>query len=260
MIKYRKLSYERKSIIKEAYFKILDLDLPSNKIHYMKVTKCLDENWEINLVGEMTKNSKLEEAYVEVVNSSDKLTKNTVNVLCKLNTIHSMSVLVNQEFLKRKKYNYYIVSETKGKARFDLAEGELLEELWSTYIKIFSGDGYKYTRKHMAQNHDFLHRIMNEKLYKGLPEENRMQLKGIYQDKDSIIDVMEYGVEFALKYYSSIAGFSDENAATAFVDIVEKSPKLIASDELYKHTYDMLVSSKLKGRYTLIRKRNGYTN
>lgn len=107
----------------------------------------------------------------------------------------------------------------------------------------------------MCSNVDFLRRIMDEKDYADMDEDVRIKLAGIYQDAESLENAMDYGEGFALKYYLKIAGFKDERAASTFVDIVEKSRRLLASQELYDYTHDKLISGILKAKYTRLRKK-----
>ena len=124
----------------------------------------------------------------------------------------------------------------------------------------FSGKGYSNTRGYMSKNRDFVSTIMHDKSYTTFDEENRMQMTGVFQDSESIKDVMEYGEEFALEYYSKMAGFEDEEAASCFVTIVEKNDELLASDKLYAHTHEKLINGRLKAKYTNARKKKGYMN
>lgn len=258
MVRYRYIAGSKKYKIKQAYYDILQLVNPSEKIHFMKVTKYLDTVWEITLLNSLKNDPDLQDSYIEVVNNSETITKYTIQSLCKLGTIHAMSPLVNQKLFENKKYTEYVVSVMLENSRFDLADNELKNELWPTYIKIFSSSSFSTPREYMSRNLDFLRCVMSEKSYQGFPEENRLQLCGVYQDRDSITNVIEYGTNFALRYYSTMEGFLDEDAAIAFLTIIESSSELIASDDLYNHTHDMLISGKLKARYTNVRKKNGY--
>lgn len=260
MVRYRYIAANKKSEVKKAFNDALKLDSPSEKILFMKTTRFLDTGWEIALLELLKNDTNLQKSYIEAVNDNEKISKNTIQTISKLGTIYSMSPLVNQRLFENKKYTEYVSSETLGKSRFDLADTEHINELWPTYIKIFSSSGYGITRKYMSKNYEFVRRIMAEKFYKGFAEENRMQLNGIYQDKDSIINVLEYGNDFALRYYTSMRGFLNEDAATEFVSIVECNSELIASDDLYNHTHGMLINGRLKARYTNLRKKHGFGN
>ena len=257
MIQFYRIAKTKKDYIKKAFFENLKLTNASEKLKFMKTTKCIDSEWEEELKESIKNDSELENEYVAAVNASKTINRATIQTVCSLHLIHAMSLLVNQKLFEYKKYTIYISSLCQGTGRFDIDEAQK-DVLWPYYIKIFASDSFPTTRKYMVQNHEFLRMVMKNKEYVGFSEENRLQLKGIYQDKDSILNVMEYGVDFALQYYSSMAGFEDLEAATAFVTIVENTPKLIASKELYNNTHGKLINGILKARYTNIRKRNGY--
>lgn len=256
-IRYQFLSKDKKAQVKKWYEDILSLDTADGKLSFMKTTKYLDSDWEAELLDDLKKDSALKEEYIKIVNLVDKITKSTVSTVCKLGVYCSMSSLMNEKLFESKKYIEYVVSTTLGKRRFDIEE-EKRDVLWQTYVKIFSGAAYQVTRKYMVQNTEFVRLVMESKSYQGFDEENRMQLVGVYQDRECLEDVLEYGDEFALEYYSSIAGFADEEAATAFVSIVEANDVLLASDELYVKTHGMLVNGRLKAKYTNARKRRGH--
>ncbi len=256
-IRYQFLSKDKKAQVKKWYEDILSLDTADGKLSFMKTTKYLDSDWEAELLDDLKKDSALKEEYIKIVNSVDKITKSTVSTVCKLGVYCSMSSLMNEKLFESKKYIEYVVSTTLGKRRFDIEE-ENRDVLWQTYVKIFSGAAYQVTRKYMVQNTEFVRLVMESKSYQGFDEENRMQLVGVYQDRECLEDVLEYGDEFALEYYSSIAGFVDEEAATTFVSIVEANDALLDSDELYVKTHGMLVNGRLKARYTNARKRRGH--
>ena len=107
----------------------------------------------------------------------------------------------------------------------------------------------------MGRNQDFLRRIQANRDYNGFSEETRLQLVSINQDKESLENVLEYGDDFALKYYCQIQGFVDWEAAAAFVEIVIHNELLRSSQELYKHTHDKLLDGRLKFKYTMNRKK-----
>ena len=169
-----------------------------------------------------------------------------------------MSPIVNRLFYENKKYVELIVSETIGKKRFDMAEGDMKAELWPSYLKVFAGEKYPNTRKYMSKNLDFVQAVMSEKAYLGYEEENRIQLVGVKHDYECIENVMEYGADFALEYFINMAGFKDRDAAKTFVEIVQKNVKLLASDELYEKTHEKLIDGPLKAKYTNARKKGGY--
>ena len=99
---------------------------------------------------------------------------------------------------------------------------------------------------------------MREGSYTDMADENRLQLCGILQDEASVREVFGRGADFALRYFLQVGGFKDRAAADSFVDLIKKSPELLASDELYKHIHDdqdMLLDPALKGSYTKAHKK-----
>ena len=136
--------------------------------------------------------------------------------------------------------------------------GERFDMLWPVYVKVFSENKYINTCTYMSNNYDFLSLIIKRKAYEEFSEEARIILAKVYQNSDSIVNVLEYGIKFAIKYYSSIGGFSDYDAANTFVDIVEQNIQILASDDVYNNTYEKLWNAPLKSRYTKLRKKNGY--
>ncbi len=258
-IKYQQLSSKRRSEIKEAYKINLNLDLTAEKLKFMKSTKFIDTAWENSMIIELKENKELQESYIEVVNLCSKLTKQTIEVITGLGSNYILSLFAETKLLEFGKYNYYVSSKVRREKLFEIERGNHKDELWQAYINIFSSEGYKNTRKIICENKEFLKIIMENKLYINLPEENRMQLYSIYQNEASIEHAISYGSEFAINYYSSIAGFIDKNAATAFVEIVKNDIELLASDNVYINTHNKLGNSGLKTRYTKARKAAGYS-
>ena len=110
----------------------------------------------------------------------------------------------------------------------------------------------------MSNNHDFLTKLMENKEYVNCDKDTRMCMSAILQDSDCIKDALIYGIDFAKQYFSEIKGFKDYNAAATFINIIESTPQLLSSEEVYKNTYEKLLNPHLKGRYTTLRKRSSY--
>lgn len=195
-------------------------------------------------------------AYIHLVNGSKKVSDHTIKCLVDLNVFYPMSGLVIDRFFETQNYRHYIIAKTLSDGCFTMETGERGEILWPEYISIFSGTKYPKTREYMGHNQDFLSRIQANRDYKDFSEEARVQLVSINQDKESLEDVLEYGDDFALKYYCQIQGFKDWEAASAFVEIVIHNELLRSSQELYKHTHEKLLDGRLKFRYTMNRKRS----
>ena len=256
-IKYQRFSSWKKGTIKQQYTQILDLNSPSGRIKFMFATHCLDSAWESEIVQSIANNAQLTEEYIKAVNGAygKSVTQITVKNLCSLRTIYAMAPHVTDALFRFKCYPQYIVSKTLYDAKFTVEMGERKTVLWPEYVKIFKENHYSKVIEYMVKNHGFLQEMMDLKEYSEMGEAARLNLSSINQDADSLTDVMEYGEAFALQYFLQMKGFKDERAATAFVDIVEKTPSLLASQELYEYTHEKLVNGGLKGRYTRLRKR-----
>ena len=256
-IKYHSFSSLKKEKIKQLFTPILDLDSPSGKVKYMSTTKWLDSMWESELLQVLPNDTQLAEDYIDAVNEacSNSVTRTTVKNLCAIKSIYPMAPHVTDALYRFKQYSNYIVSKTLYDKGFTLETGERGTVLWSEYVKLFKENNYSRTISFMVRNTDFLQRLMDTKEYFDMDETARLYLASIYQDSDSLVDVMEYGVQFALKYFLQMKGFKDEQAATTFVDLVEKNPELLASQELYDYTHEKLVNGVLKGKYTRLRKK-----
>ena len=59
-------------------------------------------------------------------------------------------------------------------------------------------------------------------------------------------------------YLTTIKGFKDKPAATAFVVGVEANVDLLRSDELYSNTHEKLLDGYLKAKYTRARTKKGF--
>lgn len=253
--KYCLFSREKKSIIRTLFENILDLNTNTARIKFMKTTSFIEEDWESYLSEELIEDEELRKEYIEAVNSCKRINNHTINTLVKLGTIYPMSETVNEKFWLTKNYIYYVISKTLANKRFVLETGERLHIIWSTYIEIFSEQLYTNTCNYMSKNIEFLYKIQEQLSYKGMPQNARKELSSIRQSSSSLIDVYEYGREFALQYFCEIDGFLDEHAATTFVDIVTNDDYLLSSQKLYDHTHEKLVNGRLKFKYTMSRKR-----
>lgn len=255
-VKYRSFSKGKKDIIKLLFEKILNLHTNENRIKFMKTTGFLENEWEIEMLDDLKDDEDLRKEYIDAVNSCQKISKNTINILVRFSTISPMSNIVNDMFFETQNYTHYVVSKTISNNYFFIETGTKEKVLWPVYLQIFNKQIYPKTCKYMQQNKEFLRRIQERKDYRGFSEKARMQLVGIEQDEASLKNVFEeYGENFALEYYCNIQGFKDWEAASTFVDIVIQNPLLKSSQKLYNHTHEKLVDGKLKFRYTMRRKR-----
>jgi len=252
--RYNMFSKKKKEIIKEKYSPILDLEDIENKIKFMSKTQYIDAGFETEIYESIKDDKDLCRKYIDAVNKCKSINKYTVNTLVKLPSIYPMSELVNEAFFNNKKYTQYVVSKTISNGFFELEEDTKGEILWPVYVEIFKKQQYSRTCNYMKNNLFFLEKIQTLRLYEGVSEDARLQLVGVLQDAKSLENVLTYGEDFALKYYSKIRGFKDYEAAKMFVDIVVDNKKLLLSQEVYDNTYEKLVNGVLKGKYTRNRK------
>lgn len=258
-IQYRTLSEKRKTDIKNGLTEVLELEQAENKLKFMNVTQYLDPAWEESLLTELKENKSLQKMYVDAVNSCEKLSKNTIDIITNLGVIYATGPHVTEKAFQAKKYFWYATSKISWEKEFVMEEGARGDLLWRTYLDIFgkardeSWDGIK---RSMRNNEHFLYKIMEKEAYRDFGDESRMDLTGILQNSNSISEVFERGNKFALEYYLKIQGFQDRDAASTFVELVCNDPFLLASEELYEHAHGRLVDGVLKGKYTNRRKKS----
>ena len=258
-IQYYRFATIKKNIIKRLFEKIFALDTCKGKLHFMQTTKFLDSSYEISISNELIANKELQKNYVDIINKGARpVTKSTLKNLYSFNTYHAMIDEVTERYYKDKKYINYIVSKTCYHQRFDLALGERLDILWPIYVDIFTKNVLKNTCRYMSENQDFLSRFMHEKKYVGLEKEPRMKMTIVLQDSDCLKNVLEYGINFAIEYYSNMKGFENFDSALTFINILESNAYILASDEVYNNTYGKLLNAHLKARYTKLRKKSGF--
>ncbi len=218
-------------------------------------------NFESAIAKELVDDKDLQNYYVKIVNnakSTTSITTTTLKNLYSFSTYYAMNDFVTERYYRDKKYIYYVVSKTNYHKQFNMDSGDRFDVLWPVYVDIFSKNNLANTCSYMTKNYDFLRLIIRKKEYIDLSEEVRITLAKVFQDSDCIINVLEYGTNFAIEYFSVIDGFTDYNAANTFVDIVEQNNQILASDDVYNNTYEKLWNAPLKSRYTKLRKKNGY--
>ena len=258
-IQYFRFSADKKSVIKKIFTKILNLDSCDGKLSFMKLTNILDSNFEQSISNDLIDDKSLQKNYVGIINNGARnVTKITLKNLYSFGVIYGLHDTVTERYYKDKKYTYYVVSKIVFHKKFILDIGDRLEILWPVYIEVLGKTNFASIHHYMVNNHSFLSMIIKRKAYDEFTEEMMMYLTPLYQDSDSLKKALEYGVKFAIKFFSAIEGFVDYNAANTFIDIVEKNAQILASDEVYENVYEKLVNPPLKSRYTKLRKKNGY--
>lgn len=261
-IQYYKFSRDKRNYIKEVFEDIMDLNTPEGKLQFMEITQCLDSVLESSLADDLEDNTDLQREYVNAVNiislsNPKSITATTLKNLYSLNLVYSMNDVVTDRYYRDKKYDFYVVSKTNYHKKFVIDSLDKAEVLWPIYVKLFKQNYYKNACRYMSNNHDFLTKLMENNEYVNCDKDTRMCMSAILQDSDCIKDALIYGIDFAKQYFSEIKGFKDYNAAATFINIIESTPQLLLSEEVYKNTYEKLLNPHLKGRYTTLRKRNG---
>ena len=141
-------------------------------------------------------------------------------------------------------------------------ETDKKEVLWDTYESLFISEKVSTIATYMQQNKDFMTDIMLDKAYfqvKNREDAVRMRFTNTLQTKECLVDLNKrYSERFIEEYLSQIYGFVDRDAALYFIDMVERSPYLLASNKVFKNTYEKLVDGVLKRKYTSIRRQAGH--
>ena len=112
----------------------------------------------------------------------------------------------------------------------------------------------------MKDNLTFLGEIVRREAYIGFSNVVLETLLKVAQDKKLISHVFAKGNSFAIKYFSSLSGgFINRDAAKMFVDQISlpQNRNVATNDAVRDKIYEMLVDSKLKAKYTIIRKKYG---
>lgn len=259
-IKYSTYSADKKRSIQNAFWRVLGLDLTSEKIRFMETTRFMDSAWEESMLDTIKSVNSLRESYISAVNSAAKrsITRSTINCICSFSNFYGLNDTVTNKLLSAKKYKHYVICKTLYHDKFVLDRSDQIESLWETYMEIFAGTNNPITRGHMDNNLDLLRLIMAKKAYSILTNERRNILSKIHQDADSLLEAINRGEHFAASYYQKIAGFANEAASEMFVSIVEVNDNLLRSQAIYDHCYEKLTSGASKGKYTRLRKKRGY--
>lgn len=258
IITYKNLSREKRDKAKEALRKALELDIATNQVSFMKATRTIDAEWEAKLVPLMKEDPALEKAYVDAVNSCEKVSPNTVAVITKLSVIYGTAPHITTKVLQEKRFFWYVASKIQWDKEFIMEEGNNAEALWNAYVEIYGkerDDSWGEIKAWMTANTAFLSKLMERNEFAKLDDESRISMARLLQDARSVEEAFSRGDEFALSYFLKVGGFRDKAAADKFVNLVIANEKLLASNELYEHIHEKLVDGTLKARYTYRRNR-----
>lgn len=258
IITYKNLSREKRKRAKETLKEVLQLDVAMNQVNFMKSTKTIDAEWETKLLPLMKEDTALEKAYVDAVNSCEKISPNTVLFVTRLSKIYGTAPYITGKALQEKKYFWYVASKIQWEKKFDVEEGEHAEALWNAYVEIYGktrDDTWKSIKEYMTANTAFLSKLMERNEFAKLDNASRMNIARLLQDERSVEEAFSRGDEFALNYFLQVKGFQDRNAANKFTELISANPELLASNELYEYIRDKLVDGHLKAKYTSRRRK-----
>ena len=251
-VRFSLMSTTKKEYIVEALRMPLKLTTPQEIIRFMNFTGSLIPTLERELFEDLKKkgNDDLCITYIKIIQEYGKTTRETIKNICVMPTIYAYGDIINEELYKKKFYKKYVCSKTHENDMF-IIEYEKLETLWEIYLSIFkSVSGYAYTKPKMCKNLDFLKMVQNRRAYKELPEDSQMAMANIAQDEETLTNVLNYSDDFVVKYYSNIVGFASKDAATVFVEIMQKHQKYAQNVAIYNNVYSKLENSQLKRKYT----------
>ena len=153
---------------------------------------------------------------------------------------------------------FSVSCKTRALRRFEPEDGEHGKILWPVYLRMFQQPGYKNTSEYMVENTAFIERLMSERMYEGTCQEKLALFAKVLQSEACIEFILGLDTETALAYLTTIKGFKDKPAATAFVVGVEANVDLLRSDELYSNTHEKLLDGYLKAKYTRARTKKGF--
>lgn len=262
---YAQFSREKKNNIKKIFAEKLELDTYKGKLDFMECTRFLDEKYEIELLDHM--DDTMINKYVNLVRRSKgprPINLSTIELLKSFSSYYSFSPSsgVNKKMLEEKEYEYYVVSTTLHAKKFHMVQGEMLEELWPTYIDLYSyTSSMSKTRAYMQANKEFLIKIMKNEDYIGFPNNVLETLSVIPQDYLLVAHIFEKGASFAIKYFSCIKeGFVDDKAENVYLDLLaqDSNRTVLISNAVHENVYEQLNNSNLKRKYTNLRKASGF--
>ena len=253
VIPFNRLSKRNKKELIISFNDILKLDEPDGIIKFMSYSHELNETLEKKLWELIKDDADMQSSYTKTVNEINKPTPTTLNNILKLKSIPTFTPEINEKLYESGKYLYYVSSKVRCENTFVIEEDKI-DVLWKVYKNLMKSEGFSNTRKIMSDNKEFMDKLIDEKIYVGLPDENRLCFSKTLQTVDMLEDLSNYESAFQEDYLSNIIGFKDKDAASEFLSILENNESLMASQSIYDNTYDKLIDSGLKYRYT--RKRN----
>ena len=248
-VRYRLMSKAKRMEIIQLYNKRDILNSVNEILKYMEIVKFADDYLNRKIKTIISGDEELGKRYITIVNRMDKIEHSTIDNILNMETKYAYSNIINNKLYDQKEYITYVISVTLGKRKFEIEENRR-NILWNTYKKIFVGGIYKNTIGYMIKNIDFIRQLFEEKVYLEVEKERLLAFNKILQTKDIIIYIFGKDEETITEYFSNTIGFADKNAASTFVDEIEKQSKLLVSRKIYNNIHDKLVDPVLKGKYT----------
>lgn len=253
-IQYCRISGKRKTEIKKNMSDTFDFSKLSEQIEYMTITKSSDTEFEKQIKAAISSNifKDYEQKYVDYVCSLKRINNETINNLCNLKIIYTVTPLVQQKLFSCKKYYHYVCGKTKYDQHFTF-EKDKLSTLSTVYTNIFISPeaSYPVTKPYMAENSEFVEYLIEQKAYKDTSEYNRKMFTNALQSVESLKDLFEnYDSSFIVEYLSKIKGFNNKEAAEYCISKIKYRKEIAASDAVYENIYEKLVDFILKGKYT----------
>lgn len=262
-VPYYQIGLSSRSKLRNYLSSALELGTIDNDLHYMERTGTLDEDIEATLIDRINDNDEIRNRYFDLLNHAygDTITKNTYKVIRAAGIYKPLRKEIRDKLFDNEIYNWYVASGVLYEKLF-VYETDKKEVLWDTYESLFISEKVSTIATYMQQNKDFMTDIMLDKAYfqvKNREDAVRMRFTNTLQTKECLVDLNKrYSERFIEEYLSQIYGFVDRDAALYFIDMVERSPYLLASNKVFKNTYEKLVDGVLKRKYTSIRRQAGH--
>ena len=256
-IQYYQFGKKRKETVKNMYRTILNLDNITGKIHFIELTKNMDEEWISSIISNIQEDENLEKQFIQTLNQcmDNSIKKPTLMLIAKLQHYHAYTPSIEKKLFNNRLYNHYVASKILREKRFIVESVE--SPLWDTYITLYNhSKGQIFT--YMSNNHDFILSMMKKELYKRVSDEmHRLSFASILQTPDCIHDIFEnnYSSSFTEQYLSTIKGFDSHESASVFIEHIIQHEEMLKSNSIYDNTYEKLLDPKLKEKYTKKRKR-----
>ena len=252
-VAYKKMRRDRRKAMNRKLYEIFEMeDNAEEKVQFLHFTETPIEYIEKNLWQDLNQNENLRKLYVEYVNCLHQIPGYTLTNIVKLNTVYIYSNVIISRLWNNRYYKLYVVSKTMREKQFTM-ERDKLELLWKVYVEIFhTRDGWSQTKIYMRENQEFLHRLVEQKEYEFLDEEDI----AMYADAKQTVALMDYVTSYdnatQVAYFRKIKGFEGKDAAHHFCEIARDNKAIGRDDAVYKNVSGTLVNPGYEGWLTRI--------